>query len=133
MNEPSGATGAASRINGLVDSVRDFFAAERRDDALDLPPVAETRDIALVAAVLGANGRFEPGVVAVGLDQLRRVGKGMPSMDEWAAHGRALNPEAVSRLRTIVVNTAFTMLKRGRGGSAWRTSSSRTKLRTGDG
>jgi len=110
MNEPSGATGAASRINGLVDSVGDFFAAERRDHALDLTPVAKTRDIALVAAVLGANGRFEPGVVAVGLDQLCRVREGKPSMDEWAAHERALNPAAVSRLRTIVVNTAFTML-----------------------
>lgn len=133
MNGPSGATGPASRINGLVNSVGDFFAAKRRDHSLDLPPVAETRDIALVAAVLGANGRFEPGVVAVSLDQLGRVRQGGTSMDEWAAHDRGLNPAAVSRLRTIVVNTAFTMLKRGRGGSAWRTSSSRTKLRTDDG
>jgi hypothetical protein len=45
-----------------VDGSAHFVAAERRDHPLDLPPMAETRDIALVAAAFGARGGLEPGL-----------------------------------------------------------------------
>jgi hypothetical protein len=94
-----------------VNCPEHFVAAERRDDALDLPPVAETRDIAVVAAPLGESRRFEAGVVAESLDQIRCVGKGVATVDEEALHATFLKPGAVSRLPTNVVNGALTMLR----------------------
>ena len=90
--------------------IRDFVAAERRDHPLDLPPVAEARDIAVVAAALGTDGSFQAGIIAIDLDELGGIGQCHTSMNEWAAHERALSPAAVSRLRTSVVNKPLTML-----------------------
>jgi hypothetical protein len=59
-----------------------FLSAESDDHPLDLPPVAETDDIASVAAVLGANGGFEPRIVAEPLDEFGGIGKGRPPGDE---------------------------------------------------
>jgi len=73
-------------FNDLVDRARNFVAAEGRDHPLDLPPVAEARDIAEVTAALGASCCLEPGIVAEALDELRRVRKRQASMDEGQCH-----------------------------------------------
>src|SRR3954464_7533233 len=76
------------RTKGLVDGAGDLVAAERGDHALDLPPVAEARDIAEIAAALGAHRRLEAGIVTEAVDQLGGVGKGDAAVDEGAIHGR---------------------------------------------
>lgn len=90
-----------------MDGAGDFVAAERGDDALDLSPVTESRDIAVVAAALGARRGLEPGIVAEALDQFGGVGQSHSAMDEGAIHDSIPTPMAVSRLRTIVVNAAL--------------------------
>ena len=91
--------------NGLVDRAGDFVAAKGSDHPLDLPPVAEARDIADVAAALGAHRRLEAGVVAITLDQLSRIVEGEAAVDERdTIHTAHHYRRGVSRLRTIVVN-----------------------------
>ena len=63
-----------------------FVAAQRRDDAFNLPPVAKARDIAVVAAAFGAHCGLEPSVVAVAFDQVGGIGESDPAVDEWAIH-----------------------------------------------
>ena len=70
----------------LMDEAADLVAAERRDHALDLPPMAEARDIAVVAAALGPGRGLEPGIVTKTLDQVRRVRERDAAMDEYAVH-----------------------------------------------
>src|SRR6478672_7969693 len=86
-----------ARSEGLVDGSAHFVAAERRYDALDLPPVAEPREIALVPTALGARRRLEAGVVAETFDQVRRISERQPAMDERTVHacslGRLLFPD----------------------------------------
>src|SRR5437763_12894436 len=82
------------RRRDLVDRAGDFVAAQRRDDPLDLPPVAEARDIAVIAAALGADRRLEPGVIAVTFDQLGRVGQCNPATDEGTLHAASHNTPA---------------------------------------
>ena len=53
-----------------------FVVGKCRDDTLDLPPVAESEDIARIAAVLGTCGGLQPGVVAEAVDQIRSLGEG---------------------------------------------------------
>ena len=106
-----------------MDGAPDFVAAERCNHPLDLPPVAEARDIAVVAAPLGESRRFKAGVVAETLDQVRCVGKGVAAVDEEAVHGFALTPAAVSRLPTNVVNGALAMLQVDCARCAWSISS----------
>ena len=74
----------------LVDGAGDFVVAERGDHPLDLPPVTEARNIAVVAATLGAHRRLEAGIVAITLDEVGGVGQRDASMDERAIH--AANP-----------------------------------------
>ena len=69
-----------------MDQPANFVAAQRGDHALDLPPVAKARDIALVAAAVGAGGGLLAGVVAEALHQLRGVGQREPSMNEGRVH-----------------------------------------------
>src|SRR4051794_4345506 len=111
-----------------------------------MSPVAEANDIAVVAAPLGARRGLEPGIIAEALDQLRRIRKGGPSLDEGGVHGPGFNPAGVSRLTTSVVNEALTMFRRGavgafaplrhwprmrrRRGRRWRTCSCPTKRKT---
>jgi len=95
-----------------VDSAANFVAAQGRDHALDLAPVAKVSDIADVAAPLGARRRFKPGVVAEALDQLGSVGQCKAAVNEGAVHGFCLKPKPVSRLPTNVVNAIFTMFWR---------------------
>ena len=73
-----------------MDGPENLVAAERRNDTLDLPPVAETRDIAVVAAALGPRRRLEAGIVAKPFDEVGCVGKRDTAMDEWAIHGGTL-------------------------------------------
>ena len=70
----------------LVNASAHFLAAQGNDHSLDLPPVAEARDISGVAAPLGANGGLEPGVVAEPFDELGGIGKRRPAGDERKIH-----------------------------------------------
>src|SRR5438309_3807769 len=76
--------------NDLMDGADDFVAAERRDHPLDLPPVAEARDIAVVAAALCTDRRFVPCVIAKALDQFGSIGECVSAMDEGAVHAYLL-------------------------------------------
>jgi hypothetical protein len=58
----------------LVDGAANFVAAEGGDDPLDVPPMTETRDIAVVARPIGPRGRLEAGIVAKAFDEVRRIG-----------------------------------------------------------
>jgi len=69
-----------------VDEAPDFFAAQGRDYALDLSPMAEARDVPVVPAALGACRGFISRVVAEALHQLGSVGKGKPSVNERRIH-----------------------------------------------
>lgn len=59
----------------LMDEAADLVAAERRNHSLDLPPVAEARNIALVAALLGARRGFIAGIITEAVHQLGCVRK----------------------------------------------------------
>src|SRR5687767_2614315 len=52
--------------------------------------MAEAKDIALVAAVLGARSRFEAGIVAIGFEQQGSVGKCRTAVDEGRVHASPL-------------------------------------------
>jgi len=54
----------------LVNGSAYFFVRECRNDTLDLPPMAESLNIARVAAFLGASRRLQPGVIAEAIDQV---------------------------------------------------------------
>jgi hypothetical protein len=73
-----------------VNGADHFIAAKRRDHPLDLPPVAEARDIAEVAAALGARRRRETRGVALAFDQIGRVSQREAPMDERTVHARSL-------------------------------------------
>src|SRR5215212_3796195 len=108
--------------NGLVDGSCDFFAAQRGDNAFDLPPIAEARDIAVVPAALGPLRRFKAGIVAEALDKVRGVGKRVPAVDKGTVHGIALTMGPVSRPPTNVVNAALTIsVGFAAPGLQWRT------------
>src|SRR5438270_11043270 len=70
----------------LVDGADNLVTAERGDGPLDLPHVAEARDIAVVAAAVGADCRHETGIVAIAGDQLGGIGQRHAAMDEGAVH-----------------------------------------------
>ena len=56
-----------------VDGVEHFGGRKRRDHPLDLTPVTETDDVAVIAALFGADGRFESSLIAEGVDQAVRI------------------------------------------------------------
>jgi hypothetical protein len=85
----------------LVNSSAHFPGAEGDDDPLNLPPMAEMKDIAQVPAPLRTNGRFEPGIVAEALDQFGCVGKGRPSRDERGAHRIVLTAQPLPDWRQM--------------------------------
>ena len=63
-----------------------FVAAESHNDALDLPPVAEARNIAGIAAALRPDRSFKAGVVTEAVDQIRGIGKGGTPVNEGTLH-----------------------------------------------
>lgn len=69
-----------------MDEAPDFFAAQGRDYALDLSPMAEARDVPVVPAALSTGRGFISGVVAEALHELGSVGKGKPSVNERRIH-----------------------------------------------
>ena len=71
--------------------------------------MAETHDVSVIAALLGARRGLEPRSAAETLDQVRRVSESGTSVDEGRVHGASHNPAGVSRLRTIAVNEALTI------------------------
>ena len=87
-----------------------FVAAESHDDALDLAPVAEASDVARIAALFRPHCGFEPGIVAIALDEIGGIGKRRPSGDEGLVHVRLCSRRAVAGLPTSIVNAALTML-----------------------
>jgi hypothetical protein len=93
-----------------VDGPEDLVAAQGGDDPLDVPPVTEAHDIAVVPAALGADRRLEPGIIPETLDQLGRIGNCRASVNEGTVHVCNLSPTPVSRLPTKTVNGLFTML-----------------------
>jgi hypothetical protein len=92
-----------------VDRPKDLVAAQRRDHPLDLPPVAETSDVAFVTAALGAHCGLVPGIIAEAVHQLRSVGKREASVNEGRIHGAASNRAPIAVSPTNVVNAALTM------------------------
>ena len=80
------------RNRGLVDSPPDILAAESRDHALDLAPVAKANDIADVTATFCARRSFKSRVVAVAPHELFCVSQRDPPMDERSIHEWALDP-----------------------------------------
>jgi hypothetical protein len=91
-----------------VDGAAHFVAAERSDHPLDLPPMTEARDIAVIATALGAHRRFEARIVAVAFDEVGGVGQGRSSVDEGRVHGHVSNSVTVERLPTSIVNLLLT-------------------------
>jgi len=77
-----------------VDRTPDFVARQRGNYPFDLPPVAETGDIAVVPALFGTHGRLEAGIVAEAFDQVRCVSKSVPPMDEGIIHASRYRPLA---------------------------------------
>ena len=65
-----------------MDGAAHFVAGKGRDHPLDLPPVAEQEDIAVVAAALGTDGSLQPGIVAEAVDELRRFIKSVAAGNE---------------------------------------------------
>ena len=70
----------------LVDSSASLVAAQRDDQAFNLPPVAEARNIAVVPAALSARGGFDGGIIAMLFDQRRRIRERHAAMDEKGVH-----------------------------------------------
>jgi hypothetical protein len=69
-----------------MDGAANLVAAQRCDNPLDLPPVAETHDIAGIAAVVGARRGLVGGVVAEPGEKLGGVGQRHSPTDEGCVH-----------------------------------------------
>jgi len=80
----------------LMDGAEHFVAAERRNNALDLPPVTEMRDIAVIPAALGTRCCLKAGVVAITFDEVRCIGERQATMDKQAVHAAVLTPRPLS-------------------------------------
>jgi hypothetical protein len=94
-----------------------LFAAQARDYPLDLPPVAEARDVAVVSAAFRTNRSFISRIVAKAFHEVGGISQRETSMDERSIHGRASNRAALSRLPTNVVNKSLTMFPVPEGGA----------------
>ena len=93
----------------LVDGAAGFLVGKRDDDTLDLPPMAKADHITLVAAVFGTRSCFEPGIIAVGLEQQSGVGQGGAAIDEGRVHDLPITPCLLADRRTDKVNETSTM------------------------
>lgn len=93
----------------LVNGAPHFLLCQRDDHALDLAPMAETQDVALVAAILCARGRFETGIVTKGLDQQRGIHQCLAPGNKRHVHVPTPNPGAVSFRIIDAVNVTVTI------------------------
>lgn len=73
-----------------MNAADNLVAGQSGDDPFDLAPMAEALDVAGIAAGMGARSRFEAGVVAISLDESRRVGNGPAVADEECFHAHLL-------------------------------------------
>jgi hypothetical protein len=62
------------------------FAGEGSAHALDLPPMAETKQVSVVAAAFGASGSFEAGIVSEAVNEIRCLRKRGAACDERRFH-----------------------------------------------
>ena len=92
-----------------MNRAANFPHSQGDDHPLDLPPVAETQHIALVAAVLGTRRGLETGVVAIGLDQQRRIGERQSAGNEGHVHEDISNPPLLALWGIDAVNVPVTM------------------------
>lgn len=53
-----------------MDGVCHAVGGEHQDHPLDLPPLAEAREVADIAAMFRPRCRLEPGLVAIGANQI---------------------------------------------------------------
>ena len=87
----------ACYIKALVDGAADFVAVQGRDHPLDVAPVAEARDIAVVAAALRTRGGLEQCLVTEPLDEVGGVRQCKPTVNEGRVHA---HPIAARRFAT---------------------------------
>jgi hypothetical protein len=78
------------KFRRLVDRSGHFIAAQGGDHALYVPPMAEARDIAVVAAPFRARRRFESGIVTETVDEVGSIGERQAAMDERTVHSGRL-------------------------------------------
>ena len=70
----------------LVDRAERLGAAQRRDHALDLPPVAKAHDVAVVAALLLTRCGLQARALAEAFDQVRGIGRRKAAIDVGGIH-----------------------------------------------
>ena len=101
-----------------MDGSANFLFRQRHDHSLDLTPVTEADDIALFAAVFGTRSCLEPGVVAIGFDQQRCIGKRLTAEGRVVTAGRN-----VFFCRTEVFDAAGTLVAFGASTHRYRAGS----------
>lgn len=72
----------------LVEEPADFLAAQGCNDPLNLTPMAEAGDVAIIAATFGSSGRLEARIVTKTLHQICCIGKSKAPVDEGCVHGK---------------------------------------------
>ena len=70
----------------LVDGPANLVAAQRRDHPLDMPPVTEAGNIAVIPAPLGAHRSFQRRIVPEAVDEVGSVGERNAAVDEGSVH-----------------------------------------------
>lgn len=105
-----------------MDRSADLVAAERGDDALNLPPVTELQDIAAVPAALRPHRRFEAGVLAEAINQVMRVEQRRAPGDEKAIHAPALPDPRLHSHPTDSVNNLFTITALASAAGLWQSA-----------
>ena len=102
-----------------MDGSAHFFVGQCRDDTLDLSPVAEADDVSAVAALFGARGGLEPGIIAEALHKFGRLGEGGPPGDEGRVHARLLTRQPFRDGPMKLVKRSFTMFRLERDADLW--------------
>lgn len=102
-----------------MDAAGRAGAAKQRDHPLDLPPVAETDEIAERPAVVGADRRLVLGEGAEAGDKIGRVGKNGAAVNmDMVGQGNRIRRRgdrlpystSLANCRTQIVNDGFTIL-----------------------
>lgn len=69
-----------------MDGSAHFFVGQCRDDTFNLPPMAESQNIARVPALLSSRGGLQSGVIAKTVDEVGSLCKGKAAGDEGRIH-----------------------------------------------